>query len=260
MIVLITMTGARGKQFTYCADYMRRQTYKGAVTWLIVDDAEPVTTNIVASEFKENWTIEKIHPKPNWTEGQNTQGRNIRAAIERVKQLENVDAIFIIEDDDWYSPNYLAEMVVRLGKYDIVGEQETIYYNVASRYWYRNPNYTHASLFQTAFTPAVIPVLESCYNEKFIDMAFWNKVKNKHLFRCTDLAIGIKGMGGRCGIGAGHNMKRESNDPEMMHLKKLIGADYLYYSEFFGNFNKGVPSNYIVVEPQKVVNINNMPL
>jgi hypothetical protein len=77
MIVLLTPTGARGVQFGLCALYMERQTYTGEVTWIIVDDAIPRTTDQVKDGFKANWHIVKINPNPVWQQGQNTQSRLI---------------------------------------------------------------------------------------------------------------------------------------------------------------------------------------
>jgi hypothetical protein len=260
MIALITTTGARAEAFELCKQHMEAQTYNGEVTWIIVDDADPITTANVPSDFKPNWEIVKIYPQPRWAEGQNTQGRNLKAGIDYVKTLENVSAIFIIEDDDYYSPNYLQAMVDNLKQFDAIGETRTVYYNVSSRYYYENPNEHHASLFQTAFTPALIPLMESCYAEKFIDIKFWQGATNKNLFKANNLAVGMKGLAGRMGIGCGHQIRREPNDPEMAYLKKLVGKDYVKYKDFYGKHNRGVQNTYIVREPKEKININILPI
>jgi hypothetical protein len=88
----------------------------------------------------------------------------------------------------------LEEMVKRLGGYDIIGETHTMYYNVTERAWVLNLNERWSSLFQTAFTPALIPLLEMSYGEKFIDLQIFKLARNKLLFRAGDLSIGIKGQ------------------------------------------------------------------
>jgi hypothetical protein len=235
-IFLITPTGCRPAQFNLCQSFMKRQTYKGEVTWIIVDDCWPTTTDIVDKNFRENWTIKKIYPKPIWEPGKNSQGRNIAAAINEIKRQKDVKAIFIIEDDDCYGPTYLEEMMLRLKGFHAIGETNSIYYNVLSRTYFQHPNTAHASLFETAFTVDVIPVLEKFYQTQYIDVHFWSNVKNKSLFRINNLAIGIKGMPGRAGIGGGHTtLSRKPQDESMNHLKSLIGEDYKLYERYYSH-------------------------
>jgi len=228
MIVLITPTGARKNQFELCMRWMLRQTYQGNVVWIIVDDAVPLTTDSVLDDFRNNWIINKIYPKPRWT-GQNTQGRNIKAGLDAMKALydmTNVKGIFIIEDDDYYKPTYLERMMEHKKSYWIWGETNTIYYNVTYRKYVVNANKHHASLFQTAFTIEALPHFENNLNHKFIDAGFWAHGPNKYLFFENYLAVGIKGMAGRNGIGAGHQWFRNMHDDiGMKYLTKIIGAD-----------------------------------
>lgn len=233
MIVLITPTGARPRQIKLCAEYMHRQTYKGQVIWIVVDDAVPSTTSFIRDDFRTGWQIININPHPSWQHGQNTQGRNIRAGIEairRVCNIQEVEAVFIIEDDDYYKPQYIEVMVDKLRGYDIAGEMLTVYYNVTLHCWLRNANRRWSSLFQTAFHPRIIPVLEQLYAEKFIDCVLFQALTNKNLFEAGDLAIGIKGQRGRDGIGAGHRpLPHYEPDPSGMMLFAFIGNDAKNY-------------------------------
>jgi hypothetical protein len=243
MIALITMTGARAYQFNICQQLMKRQTYTGKVVWIIVDDAIPVSTDVVKSDFREGWDIIKVYPKPSWTMGQNTQARNVASGIQTLVNSypkEEIEAIFIIEDDDYYRPVYLERMMANFEGVDLLGEMKTIYYNVQWRRYITNNNTVHASLFQTAFKYDVIPVLQDCLPHKFIDCILWAKVKNRHLFYERDLAVGMKGMPGRGGIGAGHSKAMNMRDDmNMNYLKMLIGEDYRLYESFY----RPVPNN-----------------
>lgn len=229
MIGIITMTGARPDQFNLCQKFMHRQTYQGRVAWVIVDDAVPRSTDSVTETFREGWTIHKIYPLISWTWGQNTQARNIAEGVQFL--IDNypekeIEAIFIIEDDDYYRPVYLETMMANFAGYDLIGERNTIYYNVATRRYITNPNTIHASLFQTAFRYNVIPTLSECLGNKFIDCVLWQKVPNKYLFNNHDMAVGMKGMPGRAGIGAGHTMARNMRDDSTLHyLQSLIGPE-----------------------------------
>lgn len=229
MIALVTPTGNRPRQIELCARWMKNQDYKDNVLWIIIDDCNPRTTDFISDTFRENWTIKKVYPKPAWQEGQNTQGRNLASGIKEVKK-RITKAIFIIEDDDYYKPCYLSEMVKRIKGFDIAGEINTIYYNVNLKRWIENKNGTWSSLFQTAFTSKAIPLLEKLYNEKFIDLAFFHSDIRANLFEAGKLSIGIKGQPGRSGIGAGHRWSYNMHaDLDSVKLKELIGEDSKYY-------------------------------
>lgn len=260
MIALITPTGARAKQIRFCANYMKRQNYTGEVLWIVVDDALPRTSEIIPAEkeylisdnglidvssldnhekFRNDWGVVKLYPVPVWEAGQNTQARNLQAGITFLKTLKaDVDAIFIIEDDDWYGENYLKEMTARLKGFDVVGETKTIYYNVADHTVRPNHNTNHASLFQTGFTPTVLPLFENILHNssRFIDMDFFRACRGKkvNLLNNVRFSVGMKGMPGRPGIGVGHTVKMSVTTSKLpfskcMELKELIGMDYLNY-------------------------------
>lgn len=238
MIALITPTGARKDQFNLCTVWMQKQTYAGKVAWIIVDDAHPRTTDSVVQTFRDGWDIHKVYPTPTWN-GTNTQARNIAAGVQcmlnNYKQSE-IEGIFIIEDDDYYKPIYLERMMANFQNYSLIGEKNTIYYNVVYRRWVVNPNIAHASLFQTAFKVDAIRNLEVAFTNKFIDSVLWSITPNKYLFREDDLAVGMKGMPGRGGIGAGHSrafvMKE---DFDMRFLKQKIGEDAKYYEGYYSD-------------------------
>lgn len=233
MIALITPTGGRPKQIELCSKFMKCQDYQGEVLWILVDDCMPITTDGIDNPFRENWKIIKLFPSPSWGVGQNTQARNLLVGVEEVKKYE-IEAIFIIEDDDYYSPRYLREMMNKIGNYKVIGELCTIYYNPIKQCYRNNRNRHHSSLFQTAFTPAMIPIFEMvCKSQqKFIDMIFYKNVAlhDIRFFEGENLSIGIKGLSGRQGIGAGHRMDvRMVPDHNRQELKRLIGNDFIYY-------------------------------
>jgi hypothetical protein len=243
MIALITPTGVRADQFILCAKWMQRQDYKESVLWIIVDDGVLITTNCVQPGFRDNWEIVKVYPKPSWNKNSNTQGRNIGAGIETLLNNKNIDqikAVFIIEDDDYYRANYLTEMMKRFGTYWLIGETNTIYYNVQWRQHCDNNNRQHSSLFQTAFTCDSIRLLLTCLNQKFIDADLWARATNKYLFHAGTLSVGIKGMPGREGIGAGH--RRNSYfimDESVIYLTQLIGLeDAQHYFRYYIGSNR----------------------
>ena len=235
MIAIITPTGGRPKQIELCFKWMINQTYKEEVLWVIVDDCVPTTTDFIEQNLFPNWKIIKLYPKPEWQKGQNTQARNLLAGIQAVKPYKPTFT-FVIEDDDYYKSCYLTEMMKKCKpSFDVIGERFTVYYNVVLKGWRRNGNKDHASLFQTAFSPKGLEALEkACMKgSKFIDlMVFRNLVPRSkiNLFEGLDLAIGIKGLSGRPGIGIGHKQRfLIQPDTDMSMLKTWVGNDHTYY-------------------------------
>lgn len=235
MIVLITPTGARPEQFKLCSLLMNRQTFQGKVKWIIVDDAIPVSSDFKIN-FRKDWEVVRLYPTPSWKVGDNTQARNLGIAIEYITKTHNqevIQGIFIIEDDDYYSAGYLEQMVSRLQSYDIIGEITTIYYNVVNRTYSINKNIHHSSLFQTAFTPKMVDIFLKAFSEKYIDIKLWATASNKLLFKDKNLSIGIKGLPGRAGIGAGHGQGMIP-DPQMNFFKIFIDkGDEVFYEYFY---------------------------
>ena len=241
MIALITPTGERPNQIKSCASFMKRQTYKGDVLWIVVDDGKESSVSFLDTMvFPENWKIEVILPNPKWEPGQNTQSRNLKEGIDFIKGRTDITNIYIIEDDDFYFPNYLEVMEQKMQGFIAASEINTIYFNTKTLNPIYNSNSRHGSLFQTAFKFELISEFQKILasHPKFIDIQFWkllpaNKV---NLFSLNSpLSIGIKGLPGRPGIGGGHKHNvydiptGDKKAEKIKLLKTLIGLDYLLY-------------------------------
>src|SRR5690606_41613548 len=100
MLTVVTLTGGRPEGFALTQRWMARQTYKDRVRWVIVDDCLPRTE---ISRPPDNWTVEVLSPSPAGAPGQNTQQRNMLAALAVIRDDERV---VIVEDDARYGPEY----------------------------------------------------------------------------------------------------------------------------------------------------------
>lgn len=226
-VTLITCTGNRPIAFARCEDYMKRQTYRGNIEWIVVDDG------YIPTETTMKVTQKYIRGPKIWYPGINTQRLNMDEALKHVEGKY----ILIIEDDDWYQNTYIEKMVELLQLYPIVGEGNAKYYNIATRSWKEHRNYTHASLCQTGLIAACIPLLDQAINsgDLYFDITLWKLARKQYkvlLFTGLDLAVGVKGMPGRSGIGVGHTPKEFIADPDFSKLKNLIGdRDALYYQK-----------------------------
>jgi glycosyltransferase involved in cell wall biosynthesis len=195
-ISLVTPTGGRPEAFKLCEYWISQQTVQPD-EWIVVDDY-PISTNT-------NMNQKVIRREPFWKNQEMTLPINLAEGI----MASSGDVIFVIEDDDWYSPNYIESMMNKIQNFDLIGEGLTKYYNIRNKFYYTHNNLDHAGLFQTAFKKEVskelIKLVLSNKNEKYIDILIWKFVHNKKMFVSkSPLSVGIKGLPGRMGIGYFH--------------------------------------------------------
>jgi len=196
---LITPTGDRTEAFELCRKWMSAQTVKPD-QWLVIDDGfEPLPESL-----KEG--LDYLRRIPKKDEG-HTITKNLELLLPHIKG----NKILIIEDDDWYGPNYIKTMSDYLDRYDLVGEGYARYYLVPTMQHFRVSNLFHASLCQTGFISKLLPIFKQCLKgDPYIDGRFWEAVKeNKFIFADLEdklkLHCSTKGLRGRRGIGTGHN-------------------------------------------------------
>ena len=146
MVTLITPTGDRIEAFELCRRWMSLQT-KGQFQWIVVDDGyTPLPDYLQAG-------TEYVRREPK--EGENhTLPLNLKLAVSLIKG----NKILIIEDDDYYGPDYIAIMSEWLDKFQLVGECCARYYHVPTMRYRRIGYSQHASLSQTGFRAELINI------------------------------------------------------------------------------------------------------
>lgn len=224
MITIITPTGGRPEAFALCEKYMARQSLKPD-QWIVVDDYPQETICTMGQEI--------IRPEPFWSEGQMTLPRNLLAGLNQAKG----DIVLVIEDDDWYHPDYIKIMAEKLKDHDLVGEGGAWYYNIKNYRYITHDNKEHASLCQTGFSKNILEpikkLISNNLDQMFLDLKIWKLECNKLIFERLPINIGIKGMPGRGGIGYGHRDTMGKPDSEaFVLLKEWIG---LPDSEIYAN-------------------------
>lgn len=232
-VTLITPTGGRPEAFALCERWISAQTYKGPMHWIVVDDYDPPTELHLGQEL--------IRPERLWGPGDITQHRNLLLALKRVTD----DLVLIIEDDDYYSPEFVDTMVLRLQEAPLVGEANARFYNVRERAYHFCSNGHHSSLSQTGFRSELIPDVKGIVltGRRFIDMELWQYLSRVgKLYPCGNTWVGMKGMPGRPGLGVGHRkLWRTSlagnapwvNDSTLGVLRSWIGTNAEAYSGFY---------------------------
>ena len=201
---------------------------------MIVDDGiEPLQIN-------PSIPFTVIHPENKWRLGDNTQKRNMLIAMNECKG----DIIAVIEDDDWYGPDYLSTMIDHLSHgFAVVGLSNVPYYNIMYKKYKNLKNGSFSPMGMTVFKRSAINTLRailSTYDNRF-DVRFWKTLTVPRnlispIVNKKPIAVGIKGVPGRPGLGIGHNCSDPGwqNDlATMSTLETWIGADSEEYRKIY---------------------------
>jgi len=221
-LVVITPTGGRPKSFALLCEYVRRQTYGGLVRWIVVDDCDPATA--MPADLPPNWRLEHVRPAHRWQPGANTQRKNLRVALRKVR---HDDRVTVFEDDEHYAPGWLEALAAALERRELVGQSLCRKYNVRHRRAGELVNQSRASLCCTGFRgQALVKFRELCISgPAILDGPLWKSTVTKAMIKGA-YVTGLKGLPGRGGIDSGHRPDfGSSRDPDGDLLRKWIGKD-----------------------------------
>ncbi len=254
-LTLLTTTCHRPEAWAICEKYIAAQTRKPD-QWLVLDDDEIKTVCTKGQDYHY------------WPEcrGRGSLTRKITKAVK--ENLITGDAVVVVENDDAYAPTYLENVEKWLQTADLVGEGDSLYYNVRERVWFSHRNSQHASFCATAFKVSLFPqLLKACNTDcPYVDIRLWNYVQSPFKKRVimpsdypasTRLTVGIKGMPGTRGYGAGHTMtgaRGTHKDPGLAKLTSLLGKDAEAYRIF------GEPIVPVKPEPIPEIKMPSKPL
>ena len=183
MITLITCTGDRPHLFRRLECWMARQSIRWT-NWIVVDDGVDPTICTLGQRYI------RLAPEREPTV---SFANNLRAGLEAANHSGS-EFVFFIEDDDWYSPNYLASLLIALTNHELAGESHSRYYNVAQLGYRHCLNADHASLCATAIRASLIPRIMSLIfdTDIYLDLRMWSVLDcSKHLQR-TRHCVGLK--------------------------------------------------------------------
>lgn len=221
LVTLITPTGDRPEAFALCERWMARQRYTGEIQWIVVDDGRDPTRCTMSQEY--------IRRDPG---SGHTLCANLRAALPAIRGAK----ILVIEDDEYYGPDYLSVMAGQLDQADYVGERASKYYWPRERRWMQYPRFHHVALCRLGFTAAVLPTFTAAItgtDDRTVDeriAARWNGSRSVWIDTRGDmrLGVGIKGMPGRkCGVST--PPRHAVDDPDGRQLRRMVGGDAVTY-------------------------------
>lgn len=180
--------------------------------------------------FKEHYTGSVIHTVQ---EGPSML-KNMRKLVESI----GARYIAIIEDDDWYSPVYLAHMIkyLEFSNSELIGINPTVYYHIGSQKMMVIRTNHHCSMFNTFGTATT---LRRLINEIPLDvdgvrsdMWLWRSAEEQqipYVKTVVPVAIGIKH---KKGLGQGHNTALSGYRPDTEGVvRKIIGNEDMNFYE-----------------------------
>lgn len=226
-VSIICCTGERPEAFALCEKYLARQSYKGRMHLIVVDDG-----NV---SVKCNLNQEYVRSPRLWTPDYNSQRDLMNLGLARALTA-NTDLVLFAEDDDFLAINYVEEMVKLLEVAPIAGGGAAKYYHISAG-WKQWGNFKHASLASTGLRREYIPLMNQAVNsgELYFDVFFWALAEKQKIprliFNDSNIHIGMKGLPGRKGIGAGHTKKDYFFDANYTKLKEWVGEDAKPYIE-----------------------------
>lgn len=236
-VTIITPSGERHEAIKRTHYYIQRQSFNGPIQWIICDDSN--------EHYEINAPTNVSHFNHHKREYPGNKVESFRANVICALPLVLFDRVVIMEDDDWYHPDYLVVYKNRLLNWQLVGEGPARYYNIARRTYRVLGNTKRASFCQTALQASILDKLFiACQKDSaFVDARLWDKDCRKFVFRDDKPhCIGVKGMPGRVGIGMGHRSKSFTSDHEFKVLEKWIGKeDTNYYREIHAKFFQRLP-------------------
>jgi glycosyltransferase involved in cell wall biosynthesis len=160
-----------------------------------------------------------------------------RTGYERLRD-KNLDVIALIENDDWYAPNYLETMLnewEKQGNPDLLGTSYTIYYHIRLFSYFTMHHSQRSSAMSTLIKPDLN--FEWCAdNDPYSDIHLWKTLNGKIFVPQKHICLGIKHGVGKLG-GRSHIDKLEryiNSDLDKKFIKEIMDKEsFKFYSNYF---------------------------
>lgn len=229
-ICVITTSTARPWCFSRLTEYMTTQQL--ACRWIVVGE-DHTKYDFETAKAIEGVSLEIIKRKRKRIESLPSICLNWQVAL---KNFDPSETVVVMEDDDFYSPEYLRSMWAMSLSAPLFGFNSDIYYNIRSRRWMKMRNISHCSLAMTGFGASVLPLLSEILNEPspFIDLSLWDRWGGGKTIVEQDqkkpMHIGLKGCPGVSGCGSFHsNEVLPCSDPSGKRLIDWLGQSAKEY-------------------------------
>ena len=158
-----------------------------------------------------------------------------RRGCEHLFRIAKCDVVLFMEVDDFYSPQYIATMILEWKKYNrpaIFGIGHTSYYHIFQQCWVNIPHRSRASAMSTLVTRAILNMRWPKDNNPYLDVEIWSQILGKTFIPRAPICIGIKHGIGMVGGGAhnGDNAHYNMKDAGGVWLRAIVGeSNYKFY-------------------------------
>lgn len=145
----------------------------------------------------------------------------------------DLDCILLMENDDYYSPNYIQTMIdewINHGEPDIFGTNYTYYYHIVLLKFKQLIHYRRSSAMNTLIKPN-LNIVWPKDNDPYTDLHLWKQLNGITFEPKNIISIGIKHNVGKTG-GQYHSTKLDryiENDKEMLFLNKHMDNESLKF-------------------------------
>lgn len=159
-----------------------------------------------------------------------------RQGYERLRN-NGIEVIFLMEDDDFYAPDYLETMIkawISYGKPDIFGTRYTIYYHLFYKHHFTMHHGDRASAMNTMIKPDLH--FDWCADsDPYTDIHLWKVNKGITFTPEKIISIGIKHGVGLTG-GYSHTDRLHRYKEKTLNLAEVMDKEsYEFYSNYFEN-------------------------
>lgn len=155
---------------------------------------------------------------------------------------KGIDVIALIENDDWYAPDYLEYMYnqwIIAGKPALLGLDHTIYYHIRLFEHFTMHHITRSSAMNTFIRPE-LEIKWGHDADPYCDVHLWNQLKGVIITPEREICLGIKHGVGLCG-GQNHKDKMAryiNKDHDKDFLQSIMDAEsFEFYSNYFPSAN-----------------------
>lgn len=165
---------------------------------------------------------------------------------------KGLDAILLIENDDWYASNYIETMLNAWkshGKPAIFGTNYTVYYHIGLKKYYTMYHQERASAMNTLLKPDLRVLTHEnnwpADHEPYTDLHLW-RLLNGYTFKPEHhISLGIKHGVGQCG-GESHKTRLHRYNPP----------------RGFDDINPGYPNGFLkaTLDPESFEFYNNVKI
>jgi hypothetical protein len=168
-----------------------------------------------------------------WQPGTKDLTARVRLGCKMAKEA-GCDAVLIMEDDDWYSPDYISTMVglwQRYGKPEVFGIGFTLYFHIrASKYW-MSAHHGRASLMSTLIRLDALERFKWPADDYvWLDIDLWKQLRGRTADIKPMITVGIKhGIGDTGGVGHNTGFSKYSPDPAWMQLKTALSNEDIQF-------------------------------